>query len=52
VVEELLNRAAHNAYDPVRYAVPGPAPRRLRAVPARLLKELAEYADVYRAAVL
>jgi hypothetical protein len=33
VVEELLNRAARNAYDPVRYAVPGPAPRRLRAVP-------------------
>jgi hypothetical protein len=33
VLDDLLNRAASNAYDPVRYAVPGLALRRLRAVP-------------------
>jgi hypothetical protein len=33
VVDNLLNRAAANEYDPASYAVPGPAPRRLRAVP-------------------
>jgi len=32
VVDDLLNRAARNDYDPARYAVPGPAARHLRAI--------------------
>ena len=33
VVDDLLNRAARNDYDPARYAVPGLPARHLRAIP-------------------